>query len=202
MQNLTLVSRGVCHPQWLSAFYPADIPQDWRLTYFANEFPACAISLYELTTLGLQWRALDPDLPDGFSCYLELSSPEANKIPEQLSQAVSGILISSEVSVDSACRDKITALNKPIGVIPTTTKKFNAKSGLRPAKLPVSHAPMVAAQISCHVVTANEARNLRQLKTRLINIRKDQTPVNLLLADGGMDIELYRSIFVMMQLLP
>lgn len=29
-------ARGWAHPGWVSAFYPEDLPEDWRLSYYAN----------------------------------------------------------------------------------------------------------------------------------------------------------------------
>lgn len=32
------------HPAWESAFYPEDLPGDWQLTYYANEFRAVLVA--------------------------------------------------------------------------------------------------------------------------------------------------------------
>ncbi|MCP5417353.1 MAG: DUF72 domain-containing protein [Chromatiaceae bacterium] len=39
MHKLIVGARGWDHPGWVDVFYPADLPQAWRLTYYANEFP-------------------------------------------------------------------------------------------------------------------------------------------------------------------
>lgn len=31
-------ARGWQHPAWLSSFYPEDMPQEWQLAYYSNEF--------------------------------------------------------------------------------------------------------------------------------------------------------------------
>lgn len=33
-----VAARGWDHPGWVTDFYPDDLPEDWRLTYYANEF--------------------------------------------------------------------------------------------------------------------------------------------------------------------
>ncbi|NIR58416.1 MAG: DUF72 domain-containing protein [Gammaproteobacteria bacterium] len=40
---LTLGARGWDHAAWAEQFYPPDLPPDWRLAYYANEFRAALI---------------------------------------------------------------------------------------------------------------------------------------------------------------
>ena len=35
---LKIGARGWRHQQWLGTYYPDDLPEDWRLTYYANDF--------------------------------------------------------------------------------------------------------------------------------------------------------------------
>lgn len=46
-QNIDLGAYGWRHPHWLNTFYPDDLPagsdEDWRLTYFSNEFNAVLV---------------------------------------------------------------------------------------------------------------------------------------------------------------
>lgn len=35
---LSPAARGWCHDDWYGAFYPDDLPPEWRLAYYANEF--------------------------------------------------------------------------------------------------------------------------------------------------------------------
>lgn len=73
---LDLVTRGWELPGWEGTFYPEDLPADWRLTYFANEFPAVLIpcDLWAAANdaandIGL--RAWSADVHEGFRFYLE-----------------------------------------------------------------------------------------------------------------------------------
>jgi hypothetical protein len=57
---------------WEGVFYPQDLPKDWRLGFYANEFPLVVIpgeraALLEMTTL-LEW---DRDLPPQFEFLVE-----------------------------------------------------------------------------------------------------------------------------------
>ena len=37
-ENLKIGARGWCHERWLCSYYPDDLPEDWQLTYYANDF--------------------------------------------------------------------------------------------------------------------------------------------------------------------
>ena len=38
---------GWFHPGWQTEFYPDDLPEDWRLGYYANEFPVVLVTARE-----------------------------------------------------------------------------------------------------------------------------------------------------------
>lgn len=66
---------GVCN--WLqfpsnNSFYPEDIPAEWKLSYFANEFEAACITLTDDMDHGrlLEWME---DLPDTFHLSFEVA---------------------------------------------------------------------------------------------------------------------------------
>jgi hypothetical protein len=37
-RSVYLGVHGWTHPSWTDVFYPEDLPEDWRLAYYANEF--------------------------------------------------------------------------------------------------------------------------------------------------------------------
>ena len=41
---------GWDHDGWQGTFYPADLPREWRLTYYANEFDAVLVSAAQWST--------------------------------------------------------------------------------------------------------------------------------------------------------
>ena len=72
MNRIDLVPRGWEQESWIREFYPDDLPEEWRLCYFANEFSS--VLLPRATWMGVaddvvtEWAA---DLPAQFRIYLE-----------------------------------------------------------------------------------------------------------------------------------
>lgn len=71
--GLRLGARGWQHPHWQSTFYPIDLPHDWQLGFYANEFTALLVPAqywpqnYEVE----QWC---DDVSARFRFYLEYSA--------------------------------------------------------------------------------------------------------------------------------
>lgn len=64
---------GWNHPGWTPAYYPAELPGDWRLAYYANDFRAAMIPFDELLVSSesavRQWRS---EVPDDFLFGVEV----------------------------------------------------------------------------------------------------------------------------------
>jgi len=94
LADVVVGARGWLHERWLESFYPEDIPEEWRLGFYANEFNTLLVpwtqwseSIEELE------EALD-DTPDDFHLYLELPN-EHQTLPANLSEikeCVTGLL--------------------------------------------------------------------------------------------------------------
>jgi hypothetical protein len=72
LAELLVTTRGWDHPGWQDSFYPDDLPEDWRLAYFANSFaavllPASLLSGLEVATIR-DWLA---EIEGDFVFYLE-----------------------------------------------------------------------------------------------------------------------------------
>jgi len=81
LADIVVGARGWLHEQWIASYYPEDIPSEWRLGFYANEFNALLVPW-------AQWsesiEALEEgleDTDDDFHLYLEL--PDApQSLPE------------------------------------------------------------------------------------------------------------------------
>ncbi|MCB1902616.1 MAG: hypothetical protein KDI18_00590 [Gammaproteobacteria bacterium] len=80
--SLIVGARGWDHAGWHGIFYPDDLPVDWRLSYYANEFAGVLVP-------EAVWRAADPveikhwcgDVADGFLFFLETA---VTPLPDRL----------------------------------------------------------------------------------------------------------------------
>lgn len=72
-------ARGWQHNEWEGTYYPADLPAQWRLPYYANDFSGVLVPEWE-------WRQVSPaelrrwreDTPEGFAFFLEATDPGAH----------------------------------------------------------------------------------------------------------------------------
>lgn len=104
---------GTCgwdHAHWQGAFYPGDLPDDWRLSYYANEFLTVLVAEDEWrSNLGRLDEWLD-EVPQGFRFYFQSAEdkpPELAQIKAQLGECFAGILavMPSAVMIDLSSKD-------------------------------------------------------------------------------------------------
>ncbi len=72
-ESIRLGARGLEHADLLKNFYPEDLPEDWRLGFYANEFNALLVpeSIWQDESVELEdWQ----DVPDAFCFYFECNS--------------------------------------------------------------------------------------------------------------------------------
>jgi len=92
MVDFFLGARGWDHPAWQDSFYPDDLPPEWRLSYYANEFNAVLAS-------SDLWGAADAeliaswadDVHDGFRFFLELPAGAETAITERIPEVAAGL---------------------------------------------------------------------------------------------------------------
>lgn len=87
-------SMGWNHPEWCEQFYPDDLPSEWRLTYYANEFSLVLLPASEWMSgdreLFCGWRA---DVSDTFQFILDVTGvdPADSQVLAQLQCCVSAL---------------------------------------------------------------------------------------------------------------
>jgi hypothetical protein len=74
--QIELAAYGWDSPAW-STFYPEDLPQEWRLDYYSNEFTSLVVPAAVWAGVSIDEAAgwLE-DAPAGFRFYWELDGPE------------------------------------------------------------------------------------------------------------------------------
>ena len=188
MSTFTVASRGVSHPQWIIDYYPDDIPEDWRLTYFANEFNACVLTLSELEAMECDISELSEDLPKSFKCYIELDCMPDKDIDLQ-GTAIAGILIAEVCKVDAMFCEYLLSVAKPVGYL---------ECKLGDGILPACHIFEHVQQLHCSLISPDEASNLRSLKTRLLSLNR--LTDHLIILDSGAQIVQLRHLQTLINL--
>lgn len=74
LTTLTLAAYGWSPANWASAFYPDDLPTDWRMAYYANEFRRLLIPASEWGDPKAQVGAWLTDVGHDFGFYVELTA--------------------------------------------------------------------------------------------------------------------------------
>lgn len=71
--EIKIGARGWCHPQWVGDFYPDDMPEDWWLPYYSNEFDVVLVPWDELQQADADvLRTWVEDTKSDFEFFLEL----------------------------------------------------------------------------------------------------------------------------------
>jgi len=89
-------SRGVSHPAWCEGFYPDDLPLEWRLSYYGNEFRALLLLQDDINSLSceevVEWLE---DLNDDSRLLYELefdSFSALSSLPVELVRRLQGVV--------------------------------------------------------------------------------------------------------------
>lgn len=179
-------------PQWQEDYYPEEMPAEWRLTYYANEF-RCAL------VPATQWRDEANDWSDEvneqFRFYFELVEPDDIQRLSTLQPAMAGTLAGAVIL---QARDDLVRqgarLDLPLYSVATPTDKvkpvWQMESDIQGSTL----GWVPAEQIPAH------ARPLRELVEAFIR----QAPVGeqaSLIFDRGVRIQTLRDAMVIASLL-
>lgn len=119
--NLQIGAYGWLHSHWNATFYPDDLPEDWRLAYYSNEFNVVMVpQQYWRQDKGYDCENWLDDIHDEFRFYLEcpalaLSDDKNYSVFLQqikfMRSHLAGIVIGKELMAEKF-REKIQALTK------------------------------------------------------------------------------------------
>ena len=129
-QNINLGAYGWRHPHWSNTFYPEDLPvsepEDWRLTYFSNEFNAVLIpASYWQTGESIdceQWLdAVHEDFQFFVECHVTMlevmSMAELSANLKQLQPQLSALVfLDEQQQMSAAVRKQFYALADTLAV--------------------------------------------------------------------------------------
>jgi hypothetical protein len=91
-------ARGWQYPEWSGEFYPDDLPNDWRFSYYSNELQTVLVPFdYLQRYTPEEWAEWAEDAPKNFAFYVELAGTaaweEIKDILEVLGGQLKGIVI-------------------------------------------------------------------------------------------------------------
>lgn len=96
---------GACgwqHAHWQDTYYPHDLPDEWRLSFYANEFPAVLVPQDQWREQWPQLADWAEDVPDAFRFYLQGENIDAQQlasIQQQLGCRFAGMLSAAQSDV-------------------------------------------------------------------------------------------------------
>jgi len=62
------------HAHWLGSFFPDDLPEDWRLSYYANEFTSVLVPEFKWRIENAELEQWVEDTPPAFRFYFHNAS--------------------------------------------------------------------------------------------------------------------------------
>lgn len=97
--RLLIGAYGWQQPPMIEQFYPEDMPEEWRLSFYANEFPAVLVPFDEWSVVEdelEEWL----DVPEGFRFFLEAGEAgygqRQDKVIQQLGEYFAGLVTELE----------------------------------------------------------------------------------------------------------
>lgn len=104
--GLRIGARGWQHAGWHEGFYPHDLPEDWQLSYYANEFSTVLVPA-DFWQGEVAAGSLLDEVPDSFLFFLQCSTRSASlddllAVGEQLGEQFGGVLMDAPPSTPGA----------------------------------------------------------------------------------------------------
>jgi hypothetical protein len=189
---------GWDYPAWIGEFYPDDLPSEWRLTYYANEFPGVLIPQQILTALNAQkMRDWDADVGEGFRFYFLINQMVDSKIWSDISDCLKekfgGLVVDS--SCLEACAKKSYQLDLGLKCY-TLISKGNLADDL---PLRALDKKRIAVPFSARDLT--DLRSQRKFMEHLADLVSSETEVLLILDGNPPPINKLRDLRTLAQLL-
>lgn len=165
------------HTAWSGGFYPDDLPDEWRLTYYANEFPGVLVPTERWQYVGdevlQEWV---DDVHESFGFFLELAQT-APTVEEQRRAALLG--------------DHFVAWVVPQG--------SQADDGVTPCYLDGLTGSRLAFQVDAERL--GDLKAARHLLERLADQASGNRELPIFLRGSGWQVERLRQLSQLSQLL-
>jgi len=210
--NLVVAARGWRHPAWQGEYYPPDLPEDWRLSYYSNEFRAVVVPAdYWPTVDEAEVERWIEDTDEEFQFFLEVADLRTGwadfaALLTPLAEQIGGVLLRPphcdtdlaqlELSLRRAQLLGPVAVILPPGLVPSDSGRRlleehgigapwpagEGKPGWTPAPLALAHTSQ----------TRRTPRQWRAVVEDCLSFGVDSDTVLLMLEGEAPDIEALR----------
>ena len=153
------------YPSWRDSFYPEDLPEDWRLSYYSNEFPVVLLPVSRLAAAELsevtEWLE---ETHQGFRFVLELDRPLDAALRARLETLAPKLL------AVVMPREQAVELPETLARLPQVMEKAADKSCELHLQAGVGHcwdghgAPCWGDDIALVCLQAGEFKDMRRLR--------------------------------------
>jgi len=123
-------ARGWNFEQWGGEFYPDDLPEDWRFSFYSNDFQTVLVPSGYLVQFSVdEWEEWIEDTSREFWFYIEISETDDWKAIEPYMKVFSGKLKGIVVTVETLSSiDKLASLiNRAKSVAPVSIRRVGKK---------------------------------------------------------------------------
>lgn len=92
---------GWDHAHWQDNYYPDDLPAEWRLGFYANEFPTVLVPQQQWQEHWQQLADWAEDVPDEFLFYLQGNASDVQQahIQQQLGNRFAGMVTAAQTDI-------------------------------------------------------------------------------------------------------
>lgn len=133
--EIIVAARGWAHPAWCDGFYPDDLPEDWQLAYYSNEFHAVVVPAADFADVDpLEVERWVEDASEDFEFYLEVMDlftdwTKFARAAKPLGEHLQGILlrpikVDDDLAMIASSLDAATAI-APVCVLPPEDVKIS-----------------------------------------------------------------------------
>lgn len=162
------------HPHWDGSYYPDDLPADWRLAYYANDFTCVLLSEAAWRMADeVEWGEWRDEVPPGFRFLLELDAGAPDRAAARCAE-----------TLGPAFRAWVSRTSAPESTV------------LRAA--PIEQALEGAAPVI--LLSAADIHDRRALGRRFVALAQRPAPVLALIGEGDIEGEALKQVRIIAEL--
>lgn len=198
---------GACgweHPAWDESFYPDDLPEDWRMGFYSNEFPVLQLPLSRILSADTdELEEWIEDSHEGFRLVVELDGPIDANAETRLELLQSRLLALIIVDENTIIPDSLSLLPCLWAASEDNSCELHLQAGGGQV-WNGEGSPCWDEQLALVCIQSRDYQDMKQLKQLLLScapaLEEGRTLV-LLLAGEPPDIELMQKARTLTELL-